>query len=242
MLGDHAMILAAGLGTRMGALSDDTPKPLTMVKNICLLDRLCAHAKAAGIQKLVVNVHHLAAQIEDHLKDDIREGLVEISDERAGLLETGGGVKNALSKLGSDPFFVLNGDALWVDQAESNLLRLKSAWNPEQMDALLLLVPTPEALGYDGVGDFFAVPGGAQPIRFRNEAESAPFMFGGVQILTPEIYKDMPNGAFSNRLIYRKAARAGRLYGLPIIGHWMHVGTKGAIADAEARLVQLGAV
>jgi len=241
LIGDHGMILAAGLGTRMGGLSDHTPKALTKVNGISLLDRLRRHTAGAGVRTLVVNVHHLADQIENHLKADIETGGVVISDERDGLLETGGGVKKALPHLGSDPFFVLNSDALWVDAGASNLTRLKRAWNAEVMDALLLLVPTNQALGYEGVGDFFAEPGGAQPIRFRDNAETAPFMFGGVQMLTPGLYKGAPDGAFSNREIYRKAASLGRLYGLPIEGHWMHVGTEPAIADAEAKLVSIGA-
>ena len=241
MLADHAMILAAGLGTRMGSLSDHTPKALTKVNGTCLLDRLRSHAAAAGVRKLVVNVHHLANQIEEHLGAEIDAGTTVISDEREALLETGGGVKKALPLLGADPFFVLNSDALWVDARASNLLRLKAAWNPQRMDALLLLVPTEAALGYDGVGDFFAEPGGEQQIQFRGDASKAPFMFGGVQLLAPHLYDGMPTGAFSNREVYRKAAAKGRLFGLPIEGHWMHVGTAGAIADAEAYLASIGA-
>jgi len=242
MLGEHMMILAAGLGTRMGALSENTPKPLTVVNGVCLLDRLRAHANKAGVEQVIVNVHHLADQIEAHLDTDIKSGHVLISDERAALLETGGGVKKALPLLGDEPFFVLNGDALWVDAGASNLERLRQAWNPDLMDALLLLVPTDEALGYEGVGDFFAQAGGVQPIKFRDEAPSAPYMFGGVQLLEPGLYRDTPSGAFSNREIYRKAVAKGRLYGLPIEGHWMHVGTPEAISDAEARLDAIRAV
>ena len=241
MIGGHAMILAAGLGTRMGGLSNHTPKALTIVNGICLMDRLRAHMAAAGVTNLVVNVHHLAEQVEAHLQADIDAGQLVISDERGALLETGGGVKKALPLLGTEPFFVANSDALWVDRDASNLNRLKSAWDPALMDALLLLVPKKEALGYEGVGDFFAKPGGAQPIRFRGEADTAPFIFGGVQLLASAAYEDMPDGAFSNRQIYRKAASVGRLYGLPIEGHWMHVGTARAIADSEAKLASIGA-
>jgi len=241
MTGSHAMILAAGLGTRMGGLSVHTPKALTKVNGICLIDRLRTHAASAGVQKLVVNVHHLAKQVEAHLQQDIDAGTIAISDERRALLETGGGVKKALPLLGVDPFFVLNSDALWVDTDVSNMLRLKTAWNAEVMDALLLLVPTEQALGYDGVGDFFAKPGGVQPIQFRGDAGAAPYMFGGVQLLDPGLYSGMPQGAFSNREVYRKAAENGRLYGLPIEGHWMHVGTPHAIAATEAKLASIGA-
>ena len=244
-LGSKAMILAAGLGSRMGTLSDTLPKPLVQVKGITLLDRLLAHVASAGVQQTVVNVHHLADQIARHLSGKIRSGQVLISDERDALLETGGGVKKALALLGKDPFFVLNSDALWVDAAEAQLHLIRAAWQPEKMDVLLLLVPTENALGYDGVGDFFA--GVSDPtskirtVQFRDDADSAPFMFGGVQLVEPSLYSGMPDGAFSNREIFRKAAALGRLYGLEIDGHWMHVGTQDAISAAEEKLNRLDA-
>jgi len=241
MLGAHGMILAAGLGTRMGDLSEHTPKPLTKVNGVCLLDRLLAHADAASLRQLVVNVHHLPEQIETHLADRIAAGTVQISDERDALLETGGGVKKALPLLGTEPFFVMNGDALWINAEKNNLLRLRDAWDPAHMDALLLLVPREEALGYEGKGDFFAAPGGVQPIRFRNTAPAAPYIFGGVQLLDPHLYDGMPTDAFSNREVYRQAVSRGRLYGLPIKGNWMHVGTPEAIAAAEEKLRAIGA-
>jgi len=240
-VGQNAMVLAAGLATRMGDLSKVVPKPLVQVKGVSLIDRHRAHACRAGIRKLVVNVHHLADQMEDHLAASVKAGEVVISDERDLLLETGGGVKKALPLLGPDPFFVMNGDALWIDNNRPNLERLCAAWDPSQMDILLLLVPTDEALGYDGVGDFFASSGGVQPIRFRDDAPDAPYMYGGIQLVTPSLYDDMPNGPFSNREIFRKAFANGRLYGLPIDGHWMHVGTEQAIGEAEVRLTALGA-
>jgi MurNAc alpha-1-phosphate uridylyltransferase len=235
------MILAAGLGTRMGAISQSTPKPLVEVAGISLMDRLLAHAKMAELERLIVNVHHLAEQMEAALEDEIAAGFVQISDERNTLLETGGGVKKALPLLGEDPFFVMNGDALWVDKAESNLARLKAHWDASKMDALLMLVPTADALGYDGVGDFFADDDTLQPIRFRDDAASAPYMFGGVQIIDPSLYEGTPEGPFSNRAVFRKAAARGRLYGLAINGHWMHVGTPEAISAAEEKLAAIGA-
>jgi len=235
------MILAAGKGTRMGNLSDKRPKPLTHVAGRCLLDRILAHLSAAHVDNIVVNVHHLASQMETYLTPLIERGTVTISDERNGLLETGGGVKKALPLLGTDPFFVINGDALWTDVGQSNLARLKGAWNPTDMDVLLLLVKRDEALGYEGAGDFFAQEGtGATPLQFRGDAENAPYVFGGVQIVCPDLYQDMPEGAWSNREIFRKAVAQGRLYGLEIDGSWMHVGTAEAIMAAEKKLVQLG--
>ncbi len=242
MNGRTAMILAAGKGTRMGALSDTLPKPLTMVKGVSLMDRLFAHFTEASVEKIIVNVHHLADQMETALNEHITSGLVEISDERGDLLETGGGVRHALPYLGTAPFFVVNGDALWVDAAQSNLTRLKEAWNSDEMDVLLLLVPRAEALGYEGVGDFFMENNqGVNPLQFRDDADSAPYVFGGVLLINPTLYDDTPEGAWSNRIVFRKAAAAGRLYGLEIDGHWMHVGTPEAITAAEEKLDVLGA-
>lgn len=241
-VGRTAMIMAAGKGTRMGKLSEALPKPLTKVKDISLIDRLFAHLDRAQVEKTVVNVHHLADQMEAFLAARINTNSVAISDEREALLETGGGVKKALPLLGTAPFFVLNGDALWVDAQQSNLLRLKEAWNSAKMDALLLLVPRAEALGYDEVGDFFLdEKNGAGALKFRDDAETAPFVFGGVLLINPALYEDTPEGAWSNRVVFRKAAAAGRLYGLVIDGHWMHVGTPEAIIEAEEKLVALGA-
>ena len=136
----------------------------------------------------------------------------------------------------------MNGDALWVDAAQSNLTRLKEAWNSDEMDVLLLLVPRAEALGYEGVGDFFMENNqGVNPLQFRDDADSAPYVFGGVLLINPTLYDDTPEGAWSNRIVFRKAAAAGRLYGLEIDGHWMHVGTPEAITAAEEKLDVLGA-
>jgi len=233
-----AMVLAAGKGTRMRALSDRLPKPLVPVAGRTLIDRILDHLGAAGIQKPVVNIHHLADLMEAHL-----EGRVLISDERAELLETGGGVKKALPLLGDDSVFVINSDALWTDGTkDSALKRLHDHYEPETMDVLLLLVAREDALGYDGKGDFLCdvTPDKAVPLTFRGDAPEAPVMFGGVMIVKPSLYRDMPDGAWSNLLIFKKAAAEGRLYGLLHDGAWMHVGTPEAIDAAEARLKALG--
>jgi len=239
----NAMVLAAGKGTRMGTLSDTTPKPLVQVAGISLLGRILTHLNKAGCAKAVVNVHHLADQIERHLAPHVATGHVVISDERDMLLETGGGVKKALPMLGREPIYVINSDALWVDGTEETLMRLAGAFDPERMDVLLLLVPIEEALGYDGKGDF--IPDGdaatPAPISFRGDAPSAPVMFGGIQVVKPALYDDMPEGKWSNVEIFRKASSAGRLFGLLHTGHWMHVGTPEAIIAAEKKLAQLGA-
>ncbi len=236
-----AMILAAGKGTRMREMSAQMPKPMVLVNGISLVDRLIAHAEKAFVEKVVVNIHHLANMLEHHLAPYTANGYVVLSDERTELLETGGGVKKALPLLGHAPVFVMNGDALWVDNERSNLNRLIEYWNPEVMDVLLLLAPTDEALGYDGAGDFLGAGEGAFPIEFKGNAKSAPNMFAGVQIVKPELYENTPDGAFSNLEIFKKAAEKKRLYGLVIDGTWMHVGTPEAVHDAEAKLIELGA-
>lgn len=238
----RAIVLAAGKGTRMGPLSDHTPKPLTMVSGRTLLDRILDHLKMSGVEKTVVNIHHLADVLEKHLGPCIADKSVTLSDERSELLETGGGVKKALPSLGNDPFFVINGDALWVDGQHNNLNAMKAAFSPDEMDILLLLAPKDGCLGYDGAGDFLgAEEEGLFKLTFRGDAGTAPYVFAGVQITKPQLYADTPDGPWSNVELFRKAAMQGRLYGLLIDGYWMHVGTPDAITEAEAKLQELGA-
>jgi len=237
-----AMILAAGKGTRMRDLSDRLPKPLVPVAGKPLIDRAFDHLDAAGVGPVVVNVHHLADRMEAHLMHRTISRQAFVSDERKQLLETGGGVKKAMPYLCDGPFFVINGDALWTNGRENALKRMQDAFRPGQMDVLLLLVPTHKALGYDGPGDIALVKGGsgAVPVRMRGLDLSAPYMFGGILIVKPSLYDDMPQGAFSNREIFKKAAMSQRLFGLVHDGEWMHVGTPEAIKEAEMRLAALG--
>ncbi|WP_417464175.1 nucleotidyltransferase family protein [Kordiimonas sp.] len=234
----RAIVLSAGLGTRMGAMSQITPKPLVPVLGQPLLDHTFAKLDALGVGPVVVNVHHLADKIEEHLSARIRDGRVLISDERAALLDTGGGVKKVLPLLGADPFFAINSDALWLDGARPTLARLQEAFDPSVMDVLLLLVRTEHAHGYDGPGDFIPqLPlEDVTPVEFRGEALSAPVMFGGIQVVAPEMYEGMPEGTWSNREIFRKAAARGRLYGMVHDGRWFHVGTPEAVSEAEAEI------
>ncbi|TNE67214.1 MAG: nucleotidyltransferase family protein [Alphaproteobacteria bacterium] len=232
------MVLAAGKGTRMGAISDTLPKPMVPVAGRTLIDRILDHLAAAGIHKPVINVHHLADMLEDHLA-----GRAVISDERDQLLETGGGVKKALPLLGRDPVFLINSDALWTDGETSLLARMHDCFDTETMDVLLMLVRREDALGHEGAGDFLCdiMPGRPVPLAFRGTAPTAPVIFAGVQVVNPAMYDDMPEGRWSNKLIFEKAQASGRLYGLLHDGDWMHVGTPEAIREAEARLAALGA-
>lgn len=228
----RAMVLAAGLGLRMRPLTLDRPKPLIAVAGRTLLDHVLDRLGAAGVTRVVVNTHYKGEQIAAHLRG--RTDLaVELSPE-AELLDTGGGVKNALPRLGAEPFYVVNADNVWLDGPTPALTRLAAAWDPARMDILMLLAPSVLAVGYEGRGDYFLDPEGR--CRRRRGQEIAPFVFAGVQIVSPSAFADTPAGAFSNTLVWDRAEEAGRLYGLRHDGVWLHVGTPEALGEAEARL------
>ena len=224
------MVLAAGLGKRMLPVTATKPKPLVHVGGRTLLDHNLDRLAEAGIETAIVNVHHFADLVEEHLRDRQRPRII-ISDERDRLLETAGGIKLALPLIGSDPFLSLNSDSLWIEGPQSNLTRLLRTWNADRMDILMLLAPTATSLGYEGFGDFVMDPSGR--LRRRREHEVTPFVFAGVAIMKPELFADTPDGPFSNNLLYDRAIEAGRLYGMRLDGQWLHVGTPESIAAAE---------
>jgi MurNAc alpha-1-phosphate uridylyltransferase len=227
------MVLAAGLGTRMRPLTDRMPKPLVRVAGAPLLDHVLDRLADAGVETAVVNVHHFAEQIEAHLKGRKRPRIV-ISDERAQLLDTGGGVVKALDTLGSAPFFHVNSDTIWIEGVRPNLVRLAESFDPARMDVLLLLAPTAGSIGYDGRGDFAMGPDGR--LSRRPERGVVPFVYAGVAILSPGLFADAPQGPFSLNRLFDRAMEAGRLQGLRLDGTWMHVGTPQAIQAAEAAI------
>ena len=227
-----AMVLAAGLGQRMRPITDRCPKPLVRVGGRTMLDHALARLRDAGIARAVVNVHHLADQIEMHLAT-VTDPAITVSDERDALLETGGGVKRALPSLGP-AFPVMNSDSLWTESGPSNLGRMLETWNPDRTDALLLLAPR-ESLGYDGKGDFTRDDDDGR-LQRRPPGGQAPWVYAGVAILKAESFAATPDGAFSLNLIFDRALAAGRLHGLVLDGEWLHVGTPDAIAAAESRL------
>ena len=229
-----AMVLAAGKGVRMRPLTDKIPKPLVAVAGKPLLDHVLDRLAGVGVEAAVVNVHHLAGQIEHHLAGRQAPAIV-ISDEREALLDTGGGVVKALPILGSAPFFHLNADTIWIDGVKPNLLRLAGAFDPNRMDALLLLAATSGSVGYGGRGDFTMAPDGR--LARRSERNVAPFVYAGVAILDPALFSTAPPGAFSLNLLFDRAIEAGRLHGLRLDGVWMHVGTPEAIAAAETAIL-----
>jgi MurNAc alpha-1-phosphate uridylyltransferase len=229
----RAMVLAAGLGTRMRPLTNRRPKALVEVNDKALIDYVLDRLAAVGVERAVVNVHHFADLIEKHLATRTKPQIV-MSDERGTLLGTGGAVVKALPELGDAPFFHLNADTIWVDGVKPNLLRLGEAFDPSTMDALLLLAPTTGSIGYAGRGDFTMAPDGR--LRARGEREVAPFVFAGAAILAPKLFRNTPQGEFSLTDMFARAAEAGRLYGLRLEGLWMHVGTPDAIVGAEAAI------
>ena len=229
-----AMVLAAGLGERMRPLTEKLPKPLVAVAGKPLIDHVLDRLAAQGVERAVVNVHYLADLIEKHVASRKVPQIV-ISDERAKLLDTGGGVVKALPKLGTEPFFHINSDTIWIDGVRPNLERLAETFDAETMDALLLLAATSDSIGYAGRGDFTMATDGR--LKRRPERELAPFVYAGAALLRPELFKDAPDGAFSLTALFDRAAAAGRLHGLRLEGVWMHVGTPGAIAEAEAAIL-----
>lgn len=229
----HAMIMAAGMGSRMGEISDHTPKPLVTVADKGLLSRALDHAFNAGVQTAVVNVHHHADQIEQACQARNYGPDIVISDERDALLETGGGVMKALRLLGSDPFYVINSDALWVDTGALPLMTsLAAAYDPNEMDILLSVMRIGDAPGYDGVGDLFLNEDTGK-ITLRGDADTATHMFAGVRILSPDCFNGEAIGCWSMRRLFRKAEKAGRLYGTLYDGTWLHVGDPDALAHAN---------
>lgn len=225
-----AMVLGAGLGTRMRPLTDHMPKPLVVLDGKPLIDHVLDRLEEAGIGRCVVNVHYQAAKLIEHIERRPAPR-IQVSDERGQLLDTGGGVKRALGLLGPGPFVIHNSDSVWIEGIGSNLQRLIAMWDGEAMDGLLLLAPGASSLGYEGRGDFFLGQDGR--IRRRGEREYAPFVFTGVSIAHPRLLDDTPDGPFSLNLPWDRAIDAGRLHGLRLDGVWMHVGTPQALAEAE---------
>jgi MurNAc alpha-1-phosphate uridylyltransferase len=230
----RAMVLAAGLGTRMRPHNGQIPKPLVTVGGKALIDYVLDRLADAGVERAVVNVHHLADQLERHVAGRRRPTIV-ISDERSELLGTAGGVIQALPQLGEAPFFHINSDTIWIDGAAPNLMRLAAAFDPARMDALLLLAPTTTSIGYTGRGDFAMASEGR--LRRRGERDVVPFVYAGAAILTPGFLAGTAPGPSSMSPLFDRAIEAERLFGLRLEGVWMHVGTPEAVKAAEEAIV-----
>jgi N-acetyl-alpha-D-muramate 1-phosphate uridylyltransferase len=231
MMPKSAIVLAAGLGTRMRPYNGHVPKPLVTVGGRSLIDYGLDRLAEAGVEHAVVNVHHLADAVERHLAVRKRPRII-ISDERENLLGTGGGIAKALPQLGDTPFFLVNSDTLWLDGIKPNFGRLAEHFDTNAMDALLLLAPSVGSLGYQGRGDYSMLADG----RLRPRGEHAVIIYAGAAVLSPALFAHAPQGAFALTRLFDRAAAAGRLFGLRLDGVWMHVGTPEAVAAAEAAL------
>ena len=229
---DTAMILAAGLGKRMRPLTASQPKPMVRVAGKPLIDHALDRLAEAGVSKAVVNVHYLADALEAHVRAR-KVPQVSVSDERAQLLETGGGMMKALPQL-PDPFFALNADNIWLDGPKNAFHDLSRRWNPDEMDALLLVVPHARAMNFSGPGDFHMDPMGR--LSRRRDGRIVPFIYTGIQLVSHRLLQGAPEGPFSTNLLWNRAMAEGRLYGISFTGLWFEVGTPQMIRPTEEAL------
>jgi MurNAc alpha-1-phosphate uridylyltransferase len=234
---DTAMVLAAGLGRRMKPITDTLPKPLVPLAGVPMIDRGLDLLVRAGVRRAVVNLHYLGTMIEAHLSART-EPKVIFSWERDGLLETGGGIAKSLGKLGRQSFYAVNADIAWTDGDVPALTRLRRLWQPEKMDALLLLSALETATGYDGIGDFHLHEGGH--LSRRISPEGAPYVFCGVQILHPRLFQGAPKSPFPLTVLYDRAQESRRLFGLIHDGEWYHIGTPEGLREAEGYFARKG--
>ncbi|MBR0557628.1 nucleotidyltransferase family protein [Ciceribacter sp. L1K23] len=228
----EAMVLAAGLGTRMRPLTDTTPKPLIQVAGKPLIDYALDLLAEAGVERAVVNVHHHADAMMAHLSTYSRLQVL-VSDERQGLLNSGGGLVKGLQQLGDAPVFVMNADLFWIGEtsSSSNLHRLAEFFDPGSMDMALLCVPPGRTTGHNEKRDFSMAPTGK--LTRYVDGDEHPVVYAGALVLDPGLFSDAPSEAFNLNLYFDKAISAGRLYGIELSGHWITVGTPEAIVAAE---------
>lgn len=232
----RAIVLAAGLGTRMRPLTNDRPKPLVKVQGKALIDHAIDRLVQAGVRLIVVNVHYRAEMLKDHLakRKDVK---IHISDESEELLESGGGIAKVLPLFEGEPFFTHNSDSLWVEGTGRALQKLKVRWNPDEMDALMMLAPTVTSVCYEGRGDFMMDADGR--LARVPEQRIAPFVWTGVQIVHPRLFENTPAKRFSINILFDRAIAKGRLFGQRLDGVWMHVDRPEAIGEAEEFLADL---
>ncbi len=229
---DTAVILSAGLGTRMRPLTLTTPKPLLRLAGRPILAHALDRLRAAGVRKIVVNAHYLADQIGAFLSDQSDVVL----NQEPQLLDTGGAIMAMQAKhlLPDKPFLVVNGDAFWVDGPTDTLARLANAFDAKQLDAMLLLARTAGAMAETGLGDFLWPRGGQ--LKRREERDVAPYLYAGVQIVSPSLFTAAPPAPFSMNLLWDRALAAGRLGAIVHDGVWFHLSTPEDLAHADAVL------
>ena len=229
-----AMVMAAGLGKRMRPLTIARPKPLIEVAGKTLLDHTLDRLKSAGVKRAVVNVHYMADALEAHLAKHVDGIDIIISDERAMLMETGGGLMQAAHLIPDDPFICSNSDNLWIDGPTDALNLLAARWDDDEMDALLLVVPHARANNHRGRGDFYLDANGR--ISRRKPSRVAPFVFCGIQMISKRLLVDAPAGPFSTNMFWDRAIAAGRCFGMVHQGLWFDVGSPEAIPRTEMLL------
>jgi MurNAc alpha-1-phosphate uridylyltransferase len=231
------MIMAAGLGKRMRPLTETRPKPLIEVAGKAMIDHCFEQLVEAGIGKAVVNVHYLADAMEAHFSALRYPIDIRVSDERAQLLETGGGLVKAEPMIEESTFFCINSDNLWTDGPTNSLLQLAQVWHEDEMDALLLLVPRISAHNYQGTGDFHLDDEGR--ISRKIPQQQAPLIYSGIQLISKRLLRDSPTGPFSTNIFWERAIGEGRLFGMVHQGEWFEVGSPEAIAPTEAALARV---
>jgi MurNAc alpha-1-phosphate uridylyltransferase len=229
-----AMIMAAGLGTRMRPLTDRRPKPMVVVGGRPLIDHAVDRLAQTGVTLIVVNVHYRAEMLIEHLKRRSDGVKIVISEETDELLGTGGGVVKALPYFDGRPFFIHNSDSIWVEGFGPALGRMIARWDAQSMDALLLMASLVTTIGYEGAGDFMMDADGR--LSRVPEGRVSPFGFLGVQIVHPRLFDNPPKGTFSTNVVWDRAIAKGRLFGTRLDGTWMHIGTTEALAESEAFL------
>jgi MurNAc alpha-1-phosphate uridylyltransferase len=228
----RAMVLAAGLGSRMRPVTDDMPKPLVTVGGKTLIDHALDDLATAGVETAVVNVHYRADQVTAHLAGRTVPRIVLSPEDR--LMGTGGGIRAALPHLGDEPFYAADCDALRLDGPTPALRRLAAAWDDARMDALILVVPTARSIGMPDFGVMVLDPDGLA--RLPEEREIAPYAFASVQVLAPRVFAGTPDGPFSYKDLWRRAQENGRLYGLVHDGPCLQVLTPESVGLADALL------
>ncbi len=230
----RAIVLSAGLGTRMRPLTNTLPKPLIPVKGKPLIDWCLDWLEQVGITDVVVNTSYLAQQLEDHLRHRASP-VIYFSREEPAPLETGGGIAKALPFLGDAPFVAMNSDAILPPTKMHPIATLAAAWD-DSLDFLMLVVPKNKAYGWEGKGDFILNEKGE--IRRAKEGEEAPYIFTGVEIIHPRVFADNPGGAFSLNYYWKKLARADgfhdRMRAVIHEGDWLNVGDLAGLKTAEA--------
>jgi MurNAc alpha-1-phosphate uridylyltransferase len=237
----QAMVLAAGLGTRMRPITDTIPKPLVKIDGKPMIDYALDSLVAAGVERAVVNVHHHADQMLQHLGN--YRGLdIVISDEQDALMNSGGGLAKGLMLLDRDDVFVMNADLFWIGELPgrpTNLQRLAGFFDAERMDMALLCVKIEDTTGHNGKHDFSLAADG-RLTRYRDDPAN-PVVYAGAIAMNPSIFDDAPKDAFNLNIYFDKAIARGRLFGMVLEGHWLTVGTPEAIGEAEETIRRLRA-